>query len=262
MGSVQCEFIEVNPNTNKIYAISLGSQQLLVIDGATNTATTSIAAASGAGAGALIVNPINNQIYFNNGYASVGVLDGNTNGYIGNIGVTSRLSGLAYNPLTNILYNTDIANSILYAISGTPGVGVLAQLPLNSPSNCVGVNSKTNMIYAAVINNSNLVVINGATNSLVSNIALDSAGQYISINENTNTVYVSTLQSLTIINGQLNNVIASIPIANPRGNRSSSSTANYSNISSNGWQYVDVDNLYQNIVFPRLNPHQFYLLIR
>ena len=68
----------VNPVTNKIYVANYGSNNVTVIDGATNATTT---VAAGTSPYAVAVNPVTNKIYVaNHGSANVTVIDGATNG--------------------------------------------------------------------------------------------------------------------------------------------------------------------------------------
>ena len=68
----------VNPVTNKIYVANRGSDNVTVIDGATNGTTT---VAAGTSPLAVAVNPVTNKIYVaNQGSDNVTVIDGATNG--------------------------------------------------------------------------------------------------------------------------------------------------------------------------------------
>jgi YVTN family beta-propeller protein len=70
--------VAANPITNKIYVANFSSDNVTVIDGATNTATT--VNASGNEPVALAVNPLTNKIYVVNAASStVTVIDGATN---------------------------------------------------------------------------------------------------------------------------------------------------------------------------------------
>ena len=67
----------VNPVTNKIYVANVGSNNVTVIDGATNTTTT---VAAGSDPIAVAVNPVTNKIYVaNRSSNNVTVIDGATN---------------------------------------------------------------------------------------------------------------------------------------------------------------------------------------
>jgi YVTN family beta-propeller protein len=59
--------VAVNPVTNKVYVVSEGSNDVTVIDGATNTATT---VSAGTQPAAVAVNPVTNRVYVANAISS------------------------------------------------------------------------------------------------------------------------------------------------------------------------------------------------
>ena len=68
--------VAVNPVTNKTYAANGSSNNVTVIDGATNSTTT---VAAGVGPDGLAVNPVSNKIYVANaGSGNVTVIDAAT----------------------------------------------------------------------------------------------------------------------------------------------------------------------------------------
>src|SRR5256884_530428 len=69
--------VALNPVTNKIYVANANSNNVTVIDGATNTTTT---VSAGTNPAAVAVNPVTNKIYVaNQGSANVTVIDEATN---------------------------------------------------------------------------------------------------------------------------------------------------------------------------------------
>ncbi len=69
--------VAVNPVTNKIYVANVNSNNVMVIDGATNTTMT---VAAGTGPVFVAVNPVTNKIYVANVQSNnVTVIDGATN---------------------------------------------------------------------------------------------------------------------------------------------------------------------------------------
>src|SRR5205814_346371 len=93
----------VNPVTNQIYVANFGSNNVTVIDGATNAATT----VTDAGANepvAVAVNPVSNKIYVvNTASRTVTVIDGATNATTA-VMVGGNPHGVAVNPTTNKIY--------------------------------------------------------------------------------------------------------------------------------------------------------------
>src|SRR6266436_3948418 len=121
----------VNPVTNKIYvAIQGSSNNVTVIDGATN-ATTTVTDVSAIKPVAVAVNPVTNKIYVaNQGSANVTVIDG---------------------------ANNDVVPPVAAAVAATVLVGVT---PIG-----VAVNPVTNQFYVANQGSNNVTVIDGATNA-------------------------------------------------------------------------------------------------
>src|SRR4029077_20926347 len=69
--------VAVNPVSNKIYVVNNYSNNVTVIDGATNATTT---VGVGSSPLAVAVNPVTNKIYVANAYTNnISVIDGATN---------------------------------------------------------------------------------------------------------------------------------------------------------------------------------------
>jgi len=230
--------VAVNPATNKIY---VASSQVIVIDGATNSATTISdpnATASGLFPVAIAVNTTTNKIYVanNNGGGSttsnpgtVTVIDGLTNS---TTTITDQNAvypvSIAVNATTNKIYvvnkgdypgsnhgNVTVIDGVTNTITTVTDPNAL--MPL-----AVAVNQTTNKIYVANANdpaltgNGSVTVIDGATNS-VSTIKDPNAiyPHAVAVNSATNTIYVanggcillggcSEPGSVTVINGASN----------------------------------------------------------
>ena len=159
--------VAVNPTTNRIYVANWGSDNVSVIDGATNTeidtdgnpanGITRIPVASGPVG--VAVNSTTNRIHVTNwGSDNVSVIDGATNTEIdtdGNpangitrIPVGSYPQGIAANPATGRVYvanSSDNSVSVIDASSNT----VVATVPVGSYAYGVAANPTTNRIYVA-----------------------------------------------------------------------------------------------------------------
>ena len=84
--------IDVNPITNTIYVADANSHDVWVINGATNTLTTTIHQLTPSG---LAVDPVTNTIYVPNG-SNVSVISGATNKVTATIGVVGAGLGAGY----------------------------------------------------------------------------------------------------------------------------------------------------------------------
>src|SRR5882762_4626803 len=93
--------VAANPVTNKIYVANFSSNNVTVIDGATNTTTN--VDASGIEPVAVAVNPVTNKIYVvDTGTFTVTVIDGATNTRTSIVLDTAgNPQAIAVNPVTN-----------------------------------------------------------------------------------------------------------------------------------------------------------------
>jgi YVTN family beta-propeller protein len=103
---------------NKIYVANFSSDNVTVIDGATNTATT--VNASGNEPMALAVNPLTNKIYVVNAASStVTVIDGATNATTSIVVETAgNPQAVAVNPVTNQIYVANFNSKDITVIDG------------------------------------------------------------------------------------------------------------------------------------------------
>ena len=221
--------VAVNAVTNKIYVGYLGVDVITVIDGRTN-ATTSIPITPGLFCQALAVNPVTNKIYalltqplHPLPYGNVTVIDGASNATtvltynpppVGLIPVTPV--DFAINTSTDVIYALDAAS--LAAIDGaTNAVSPIAALPqplTMDPGDRVGggyalaVNSRTNQLYVPDLQDNNIAIIDGATNSVttVSDPSVQGPNA-VAVNETTNTIYVANVSgtrsgsNITVLDG-------------------------------------------------------------
>jgi YVTN family beta-propeller protein len=123
--------VGVNPVTNKIYVGDFNSNDMTVIDGATNT--TSIVAV-GTGPAAVAVNPVTNKIYVaNNGSSNVTVIDGATNS-TATVAAGAFSLAMAVNPVTNKIYVASNGNVTVIAeqqVQAIPLRAAITPLPNN-----------------------------------------------------------------------------------------------------------------------------------
>ena len=147
--------VAVNPTTNLIYAACQSPSSLKVIDGATNSVTTTIPLNSNFfPPEGIAVNPTTNRIYVDDYVHGVWVLDGTTNAVVANIALPIGVVKIAVNSVTNMVYAGNSVDRTISVIDGninTPTENsVIAVVPL--PSYLGGdivANSVTNRIYVA-----------------------------------------------------------------------------------------------------------------
>jgi YVTN family beta-propeller protein len=190
----------VNPSTNKIYVANYNSDNVTVIDGATDSTTTVVA---GDAPFAICINPNTNRIYTANQYSDdVTVIDGATNSTT-TVAAGDAPRAISVNPKTNKIYvanyNSDNVTVIDGATNSTTTV-VAGDAPF-----AISINPNTNKVYVANRNSDNVTVIDGATNDTTTVVAGD-APYAVSVNPNTNKIYVANYNSddVTVIDGATN----------------------------------------------------------
>src|SRR2546426_666734 len=220
--------IGVNPNTNKIYVTSNGfsspsyrfscSSTVSVIDGATNSITSTIPV--GTCPGAVAVNPNTNKIYVidDNGLQ---VIDGTTNSVVNTITVGKFPSAVAINRNTNMIYVANTGDNTTSVINGETN-SVVSTITVGNEPNGIGVNPKTNMIYVANFLSvaGTVSVIDGATNSVTSTIQVGNGPIGVDANPTTNKIYVanSNGNTVSVIDGTTNSVLSTLPVGSgPHG---------------------------------------------
>jgi YVTN family beta-propeller protein len=241
--------VGVNPTTNRIYVANVDSNDVSVIDGATNTEIDTDGNSAngitripvGAAPAGVVANPTTNRIYVTNQNSNdVSVIDGATNTEIdtdGNaangitrISVGSGPVGVALNPTTDRIY---VANfswgsgsvSVIDATTNTEidtdgnPVNGITRIPVGARPHLVAVNTITNRIYVANWGNDDVSVIDGASNTEIdtdgnpangiTRIPVGSRPNGADANPTTNRVYIGNAasQDVSVIDGATNTEI-------------------------------------------------------
>ena len=197
--------IGVNQATNKLYVANIQDNTVSVIDGATNTvsATVSVSTASPF---AVAVNPVTNKIYVGgSGNGSiVSVIDAANNNATSSVTAGSGAYNLAVNAVTNKIYVANQFDNSVTVIDGAtaPPTPTRIQLSPGRPY-AVAVNPVTNKIYVTGGNSSSVVaVIDGASNTLLTNVPAGNSPFFVDVNLATDQVYAANYlgNSVTAIN--------------------------------------------------------------
>jgi YVTN family beta-propeller protein len=212
--------VDVNPLTNRIYVVDVGTPSLLVIDGATNTVMTTIPGLFFRSR-MVGVNPVTNKIYVSNdgngGGTTVQVIDGATNTIIKVISVGTGPNGVAINPGTNRIYIGNYISKTVSVIDGSSD-SVIATILVGNQSIDIGLNPITNRIYVGNYVDNTVSVIDGATNTVIATVPVGLGPRGIGVNRNTNHIFVSNFldNTVSVIDGGTNTVIDTVPVgANP-----------------------------------------------
>jgi YVTN family beta-propeller protein len=204
--------ITLNPVTNKLYVPAENSNNVTVVDGATNTTST---VGTGSFPVTAAVNPVTNTIAVTNyGSNSVTLINGATLA-TSTVNVGNGPTYSAFNPVTGRLYvGNDTGNSVSVVDMASYGVAGTA---LGVSPNAITVNPVTNKVYA-VSNAGNVVkVVDGATGA-TSTIPVGAYPLGLDVNPITGKIYVSNYQSgsLSVIDGATATVDTTITVgANP-----------------------------------------------
>ncbi|MDD4295380.1 MAG: beta-propeller fold lactonase family protein [Ruminiclostridium sp.] len=189
--------------TNKIYVANYSSNNVTVIDGATNSTTI---VAAGAEPRAVAVNPSTNKIYVANNYSdNVTVIDGATDSATATVAAGNIPWAVAVNPATNKIYvanfdgNVTVIDGATNSVTATVTAGVCPA--------AIAVNPSTNKIYVANNYSDNVTVIDGATDSVTATVAAGRHPYAVAVNPSTNKIYVANEYSnnITVIDGATNN---------------------------------------------------------
>jgi YVTN family beta-propeller protein len=218
--------VDVNPATNRIYVAQHGTNNISVIDGATNSVVTTVPV--GSQPVAVGVNPVTNYTYVaNNGSGDVSVIDGATNTVVTTVPVGFRPQGVGVNPTTNRIYVSNYGSGDVSVIDGATNT-VVTTVAVGTGPYDVGVNPTTNLIYVANSGSFNVSVIDGTTDSVVTTVGIPVGcfpylGPYpwgVGVNPNTNRIYVANnaCQSISVIDGASNTFITTVAVGvEPRG---------------------------------------------
>ncbi|MCL2659867.1 MAG: Ig-like domain repeat protein, partial [Acidobacteriaceae bacterium] len=170
--------IAVNPVTNMIYVASSTAGSIAVIDGATDTLSTTLAVPAASGLRVVAADPVNNYIYAANTSASGSliVVNGTTNA-VTSVAAGTNSYGVAVDPVNHEVYVTNQGSSSVSVFSGatasSPTVALITTISggtsgLDAPQN-LDINPVTNTVYVQNTGVTGLLtIINGADHSATS----------------------------------------------------------------------------------------------
>jgi YVTN family beta-propeller protein len=147
--------IAVNPITNQIYVANSGSNNVSVINGATNQTISNITV--GMAPTAIAVNPVTNRIFVaNSGDGTVTVIRGATN-LTSKVTVGTMPIALAVNPTTNHIYVANAGSNTVTVIDGMSDQ--TTTLAAGTSPSALSINSMTGQVYVANSGSDNASVI-------------------------------------------------------------------------------------------------------
>jgi YVTN family beta-propeller protein len=220
--------VAIDPITNVVHiAASSGANAVYTIDGTaiersgTNSGIIETIDLEYSSPDRLAVNPNTNTVYVASsveydyltgdgsltGNGTISVIDGTTNELEATIPIEGGLfDDLAVNPNTNTVYVASSTSNITSVIDGTTN-RVEATIPIEGQPDDLAINENTNTVYVGSsdhdeygysIGNGTISVIDGTTNELEATIPIEGQLDDLAINENTNTVYVASVNTDTV----------------------------------------------------------------
>ena len=190
----------VNTVTNKVYVANSGSNNVTVIDGASNL-TASVP--TGVSPSAVAVNEVTNKVYVANaGSNTVTIIDGATKA-TNTVPVGSDPTSVAVNPVTNEIYVANLYGASVTVIHGA--TGLTDTVKVGSYPCAVAVNPVTNKIYVANEADNTVTVIDGATHATTA-VPTGSTPWALALNSVADKIYVANYAggTLTRIDGSTN----------------------------------------------------------
>jgi len=138
--------VAVNSSTNRIYVANYNSNNVSVIDGASNTVVATVA--TGSNPEQMALNPSTNRVYVTNpGSNNLSVIDGASN-TVATVAVGSSPHGVVLNPSTNRIYVTNYNSNNVSVIDGANNT-IVATVSVGSNPYGAALNPSTNRIYVA-----------------------------------------------------------------------------------------------------------------
>lgn len=216
--------IGVNPTTRKVYVAHF-DQNVTVINGSTDTVSTTITSAAGGDYPSIGMDLVANKVYAAWQYDStVQIVDGATDTISPSSLAVTYPTSIAVNAATNKVYVLDWGDTDIKVLDG-PTDSLLTTISIPSYTyEKIGIaaNTVTNKIYATDGGDPGLVyVVDGATDSVLTSIAVgsnvawgDPGGNGVAVNIITNRIYVTNSldNTVSVINGQTNSVVATINV--------------------------------------------------
>jgi large repetitive protein len=213
--------VAVDPDTDTVYFAPLTSAELIVVDGATNTVTTTIPLQTEAAG--IAVDPVTDTIYVASpaepsSPAMVVVIDGGTNTVTATIPLPtdSEPRGVAVNSSTDTVYVADYAQAVFVIDGSTNSLTTTVSTGTGTTPVALAVDETTNVVWVGDTVGGEVQAISGASNTVIQTISPDSGNDIdptMAVDPLTDTVYAATEPGLvTIIDGATGTISSTISL--------------------------------------------------
>jgi YVTN family beta-propeller protein len=202
----------VAPSTSRAYVTNLSSNNVSVIDIATNTVTATVPVGNGPLGVAL--KPDGTRAYVTNSSDNnVSVIDPATNTVVGTVAVGSAPITVAVTPDGTRAY---VANHFSHNVSviDTTTNTVIATVPVQARPQGIDITPDGSRVYVANIVSSTVSVIETATNAVIATVTVGDDPIGVTISPNGAEAYVTNIadQSVSVIKTATNTVTATIHV--------------------------------------------------
>ncbi|MEO7804054.1 MAG: YncE family protein [Actinomycetota bacterium] len=170
-------------------------------------------------AGEIAVNPVTARAYVESG-DGVEVLDLVSNKLVARLWPGDGVADVAIDKNANRLYVNASNRVVVYDGATNAKVATIASEDGGSGLYCIAVNSTTGRVYVTNLYLGTLLVIDGATNSVLTSINLGAYAVDVAVNEATNRVFVTVRNernSVIVIDGATNQILGSVSLGEPQG---------------------------------------------
>ena len=219
--------ITVDLVTNTIYVANSGTNQVAVLDGSTNTVSTTIdLAPAGVFPVDVEVNTVTNTLYVSNIlYLIVIVIDidpanaGTTlNTIIDVIPGFDSPARFAFDPNHNKMYMTNFVTNQVSVLDGSKFVSlgenpVLPSITIGNGPDGIEINTLSNKVYTANSGSDTVSVIDTNTDTVIKTISVGVNPVDVGVDSANNRIYVSNKNegTVSVINGATDTLIKTIP---------------------------------------------------
>ncbi len=220
-------YVAVNQTTNTVYVANELSNNITVIDGPSNTAST---LPTGSKPRFIAVNSVMNEIYVTSATdGTVTVIDAGDSNLIYTVPTGSYALAVGVDSVTNRAY---VANELSNNVTVLNGAVKTATVAVGSTPDAIAVDPITNQIYVCNFGDGTVTVIDGATNSTV-NVTVGSTPYAIAVDTVTQRVYVVNGNDATVsVIAEATGTPSPTPTPTPTPTPHGSGTARFINIST------------------------------
>ncbi len=201
-----------NSTDNRLYCANSATNNVSVIDCATNSITATVGV--GSNPDWLEWNATNNTVYCSNwGSDNITVFNGATNAYITTIPVGSHPVGLVWNANTNKVYCVCYEDTMLWVIDGaTNSVSRKISIGYYYGGWSLACNSTNNKVYVGFYgaDEDEVVVLDGSTDQVVGTVVTSGYVTSMAWDQTDNRIYGACSSEVVVIDGVTNQLITSI----------------------------------------------------